>query len=83
MDTSDRDISFDEHGICNHCTRFDEFAGKIWLPNEEGTKTLENLVTQIKKEGQGSGSPKLGAGPGGGSGVNMVGSRCTMEVQVV
>jgi len=53
MDTSDRDISFDEHGICNHCTRFDEFAGKIWLPNEEGTKKLENLVTQIKKEGQG------------------------------
>lgn len=54
MDTSDPEISFDEHGVCNHCRHFDTVTSKRWFPNEEGKKKLEALLNHIKKEGQGN-----------------------------
>lgn len=49
MDTSDPDITFNEAGVCNHCT---EFTVKNWerLRDKENLKTI---VAQIKKDGQG------------------------------
>lgn len=48
MDTSDPDIEFDIHGICNHCHQFDNEAHKIWHPDEEGQKKLDQIIKDIK-----------------------------------
>lgn len=53
MDTTDPEITFDEHGVCNHCREFDEITSKRWFPNEEGQRRLERIVEQIKREGHG------------------------------
>jgi N-acetyl sugar amidotransferase len=53
MDTSDPEIVFDEHGVCNHCHYFDDVVKPRWFPNEEGQRRLEAIVQQIKEEGAG------------------------------
>jgi N-acetyl sugar amidotransferase len=53
MDTSDPQICFDEHGVCNHCLEFDQKANILLLPSEEKNRQLEIIVNQIKKEGVG------------------------------
>lgn len=53
MDTTDPEITFDEHGVCNHCREFDEVISKNWFPNAEGQRRLEVIVEQIKREGRG------------------------------
>jgi N-acetyl sugar amidotransferase len=53
MDTSDPEINFDAHGVCNHCRQFDERASREWFPNEEGHHRWENMVRQIKESGKG------------------------------
>ena len=55
MDTSDPEISFDESGVCNHCTD----AGKILLkkpyslPADEKKVEWRELVDRIKHDGKG------------------------------
>lgn len=51
MDTTDTEIIFDEHGVCNHCIEFDTVTSKRWFPNEEGKRKLQLQLEQIKKEG--------------------------------
>lgn len=46
-------ISFDEHGVCNHCHLFDEEFAKRILPEEERRKKLNELITEIKQAGKG------------------------------
>ena len=53
MDTTDPAITFDDHGVCNHCHRFREMAAGHWHPNPEGRRKLRELVDQIKRDGQG------------------------------
>ncbi|MEQ8228997.1 MAG: N-acetyl sugar amidotransferase [Rhodospirillales bacterium] len=53
MDTADPEITFDEHGVCNHCHAFDLVAGTDWLPGEAGKLRLENLLAEIKSWGKG------------------------------
>lgn len=53
MDTTDRQITFDEQGICNHCHQFDRRAGGEWFPNAEGRNRWAALVEQIKASGKG------------------------------
>ena len=48
MDTSDPNISFNENGICNHCTTFYNETSKEWMPNEIGVKKLEDIIGKIK-----------------------------------
>jgi len=48
MDTSDPEIVFDEHGVCNHCREFDEITRKRWFPNKEGERRLSEIVEKIK-----------------------------------
>lgn len=53
MDTSDPEISFDETGRCNHCSRvYEQFIGKRWFPRD-GRERLNAIVEQIRKDGQG------------------------------
>lgn len=54
MDTSAKDIAFDEHGICNYCTEFIARSGEILNedPLQKGGK-LESLLSQIKTDGIG------------------------------
>ena len=48
MDTSDPEISFDEHGVCNHCRRYVELAaGELRREPSE----LDGLVREIKQAG--------------------------------
>ena len=53
MDTSDPEISFDEHGRCNHCTNALARLKHSYLPNEQGKKQLEEMIQLIKNSGRG------------------------------
>lgn len=48
MDTSDAEISFDEHGVCNHCRRYDALAAEEL---DRGPAELDGLVREIKRAG--------------------------------
>lgn len=49
MDESDPDITFNEAGVCNHCT---EFTVKEWHRKRK-KENLSKIVEQIKKDGEG------------------------------
>lgn len=50
MDTSDPEISFDEHGVCNHCRAFAEVADREL---RRDSSELDALVREIKQAGDG------------------------------
>lgn len=52
MDTSDPDITFDEHGVCNHCHRYDQELPKRVFHGQEGARRLKQLVDKIKEAGK-------------------------------
>lgn len=52
MDTTDSKITFDEHGVCDHCRTFDEDIKPNWHPDEKGRKELDKIVERIKKDGK-------------------------------
>jgi N-acetyl sugar amidotransferase len=47
---SDDTITFDSNGHCNYCTEALSQIGKIYFPNEEGEKRLQELIDRLKKE---------------------------------
>lgn len=53
MDESDKNIHFDENGICNYCNNAEKLLNTRWFPNELGESKLKTLITQIKKSGEG------------------------------
>lgn len=53
MDTTDPQITFDEHGVCNHCHNFENVTAKGWFPNQAGKEKLEVMLARIKKNGVG------------------------------
>ncbi len=53
MDTSDSKITFDEDGVCDHCTTFYEKVLTNWHTDERGWHALENIVEKIKRAGSG------------------------------
>jgi len=52
MVTSDPDIKFDQSGVCNHCIEFEKVTSKLWYPNDEGQKMLEETFDKVKKDGK-------------------------------
>lgn len=50
MDTSDPDITFDQHGRCHHCRNFSDLIGTSWFPNDEGARRLARMIAQLKAE---------------------------------
>jgi aminotransferase len=53
MDTTDPEIKFDDHGVCNHCQNFDDVTSNRWFPNDEGKQKLNKIFEKIKKDGSG------------------------------
>lgn len=54
MDTvADRDIRFNEQGLCHHCERYDALLPSRVLRGEAGQKALAALVAKVKRAGAG------------------------------
>lgn len=53
MDTTDPEIEFDEHGVCNHCRGFEVLARERVFTGDAGQQQLERIVNKIKEEGKG------------------------------
>lgn len=53
MDTTDTAITFDERGVCDHCTGFYRDVLPNWHPNESGRSSLAAHIDRIKKDGEG------------------------------
>jgi N-acetyl sugar amidotransferase len=53
MDTTDSQISFDEHGVCDHCNTFCSKVKPNWHTGERGRSELRVLVEKIKASGRG------------------------------
>ena len=49
MDTSDSQIAFDEHGVCDHCRGFEVNVRPHWHPDERGRAEVAKTVEQIKR----------------------------------
>jgi N-acetyl sugar amidotransferase len=53
MDTTDTKITFDAHGVCDHCRTFDEKVKPHWHTGESGQRELQTLNAKIKQAGAG------------------------------
>src|SRR5688572_8844037 len=53
MDTSDRDIVFDEDGVCNHCHMFAKQARRRLSPSDESGRRFADVVAEMKAAGVG------------------------------
>jgi N-acetyl sugar amidotransferase len=53
MDTTDPEISFDEHGVCHHCRRYENVTSRRLIPMDERAARLSTLVDALRKDGQG------------------------------
>ena len=52
MDTSDSKITFDEHGVCDHCRTFKRDIEPVWHPDAESERKLEEIIAGIKDRGK-------------------------------
>ena len=53
MDTTDTDIQFDEHGVCQRCREYEERILPDWQHGKGHEKELQELISKIKKSGEG------------------------------
>jgi N-acetyl sugar amidotransferase len=53
MDTTDSQITFDRHGVCDHCRNFYTHVRPSWHTDERGWEALQAIVRKIKRHGQG------------------------------
>ena len=53
MDTTDSKITFDEHGVCDHCRTFMRDIKPYWHPDAESEKKLQQIIAGIKARGKG------------------------------
>lgn len=53
MDTSDEDITFDSNGVCMRCNEYKERIEPEWNHGKGHEKELQDLITAIKKSGEG------------------------------
>lgn len=54
MDVTDREITFDEQGVCNHCRKYDQVMLAYPLNDPQARDAqLQKMVARIKKAGQG------------------------------
>src|SRR5947208_2103354 len=51
MDTTDPEITFDEQGFCNNCTRFLAKAPVRLVEESKRAEVLKEIVEQIKRDG--------------------------------
>lgn len=48
MDTTDKDIVFDENGVCNHCIKGKELLAKVVFTPEQEKENLEKITKKVK-----------------------------------
>lgn len=53
MDTTDEDIQFDEHGVCQRCREYEERILPKWNHGKGHEEELQNLIAEIKEKGKG------------------------------
>jgi N-acetyl sugar amidotransferase len=53
MDTTAKEITFDNKGVCSFCHEYDATNHLIWKRGEEGKKLLTRTLAKIKKEAEG------------------------------
>lgn len=53
MDTTDTNISFDSHGVCNHCLNFYKNIKPEWDNKLYNPQLLTKMIGDIKKAGKG------------------------------
>lgn len=53
MDTSDPNIRFDQHGVCEYCANFDSVIKPSWDTGARGESELMALAAKIKAHGKG------------------------------
>ncbi len=53
MDTSDEDIIFDENGVCMRCNEYKSRIEPEWNHGYGHEKELQELITKVKKSGEG------------------------------
>ncbi len=53
MDTTEPSLTFDEHGVCNYCHRYDEQKALRGYRPGESERELDALVQEMKTAGQG------------------------------
>jgi len=53
MDTSDKEIVFDDQGVCDHCNGFRSHVAPKWYPNETGRQMFARTVERIRQSGKG------------------------------
>lgn len=53
MDTTDSDIQFDEHGVCQRCREYEERILPDWNHGKGHEAELRELIAKIKKSGEG------------------------------
>ncbi|WP_288217799.1 N-acetyl sugar amidotransferase [uncultured Fusobacterium sp.] len=53
MDTSDKALILDEHGVCSRCNEYNERILKWWNHGVGHEKELDKILNEIKKIGQG------------------------------
>ena len=53
MDTTDLQITFDDHGYCNHCTEFLSKRAKHTYRGQESDDTFDRLMDNVRAAGKG------------------------------
>ncbi len=53
MDTSDSQISFDDHGVCDHCRGFQSDVAPNWNPEINNEAELMQIAEQIRADRKG------------------------------
>lgn len=53
MDTTDTNITFDEHGVCNRCNEYKQRIEKWWNHGKGHEEELRQLIDEIKRSGEG------------------------------
>lgn len=54
MDTTDSAITFDEHGVCNHCRDYEKLHRRYLFLDTDREKLLKDLIEKIKRDGVGN-----------------------------
>jgi N-acetyl sugar amidotransferase len=53
MDTSDPNITFDDKGVCNHCTKYFTIMDRYFSDTQAAQDVFTRTIAQIKSDGKG------------------------------
>ena len=54
MDTSDSELVFDSHGICDHCITYETKIYPHWNPKPSNSDEMIGLIKKVKNSGKGN-----------------------------